>query len=73
MTNCHRGVRSPCFVILGTSASNPTDPHPDYTDYRYLGKEGKQHVVTSGLSTHYLSNREFREFSANCSTVERLH
>ena len=36
---------------------------PDYTDYRYLGKEGKQHVVTNGLSTRFLSNREFREFS----------
>lgn len=36
---------------------------PNYTDYRYIGKEGKQHVVTNGLSTRYLSNREFREFS----------
>tara|TARA_R100000030_G_scaffold98613_1_gene88768 strand:+ start:177 stop:323 length:147 start_codon:yes stop_codon:yes gene_type:complete len=36
---------------------------PDFTDYRYVGKEGKMHVVTDGLSVRYLNAREFKEFS----------
>jgi len=36
---------------------------PDFTDYRYVGKEGKMHVVTDGLSVRYLDAREFQEFS----------
>ena len=36
---------------------------PDFTDYRYVGKEGKRFVVTDGLSVRYLDAREFQEFS----------
>tara|TARA_B100001063_G_scaffold77599_3_gene72063 strand:+ start:152 stop:289 length:138 start_codon:yes stop_codon:yes gene_type:complete len=36
---------------------------PDFTDYRFTGKEGKAYVVTNGISTRYLTGKEFRQFS----------
>ena len=36
---------------------------PDYTGYRYVGKEGKNFVVTNGTNTKYLTNKEFGVFS----------
>lgn len=35
---------------------------PDYTDCRYVGKVGKMYVVTDGICTRYLNNREFCRF-----------
>lgn len=35
----------------------------DFADFRYVGKEGKLHVVTDGIRTRRLDNREFRQFS----------
>lgn len=47
-------------MVIGNEAMTRT---PDYTDYRYIGKEGKSFVVTDGLSTKYLTAKEFGEFS----------
>ena len=55
--------------MIGASGGEPpTIPRsmsrtPDFTDYRYVGKEGKRFVVTDGLSVRYLDAREFQEFS----------
>ena len=36
---------------------------PDYTDYRFIGKEKNAFVVTDGMSTKYLTAKEFGVFS----------
>ena len=35
----------------------------DYEGYNYVGKEGKNHKVSNGISTKHLNNKEFGEFS----------
>jgi len=44
-------------------AAEKTAKTPDYTGYRYVGKEGKNFVVTNGTNTKYLTNKEFGDFS----------
>jgi hypothetical protein len=44
-------------------AAGKTAKTPDYTGYRYVGKEGKNFVVTNGTNTKYLTNKEFGDFS----------
>ena len=36
---------------------------PDYTDYRFIGKEKNAFVVTNGMQTKYLTAREFGDFT----------
>ena len=40
-----------------------TTKTPDYTDYRYIGKEGKLFTVTDGMQIKHLTAKEFRVFS----------
>jgi hypothetical protein len=43
--------------------SKPKSRTTDFSGFRYVGKEGKQFVVTNGPVTKYLNNKEFGEFS----------
>jgi hypothetical protein len=36
---------------------------PDYTDYRFIGKEKNNFVVTDGIFIKHLTAKEFRVFS----------
>ena len=36
---------------------------PNYASFDYKGKEGKSFVVSDGIRTKYLNNKEFGEFS----------
>lgn len=38
------------------------------TDYRYIGKQGKQFVITNGIRTKFLTAKEFRAFSQTILT-----
>ena len=33
------------------------------TDFRYIGKEGKAHLITDGMQIKYLYGREFTEWA----------
>lgn len=42
----------------------------NFTGFQYIRKQGKQHLVSDGIRTLFLSNQEFRVFSRQLFNCE---